>query len=149
LGTFKDGPVEWRTGEVVTITSEDIPGTHDPVSCTYCDLPGEVKPGDRLLIDDGQVVVEVQRVDGDSDIEVRVVEAGSVSDHKGVSLPNVAVTVPALSEKDTDDLRFALALGVDLVALSFVRSAEDINRVREIMAEVGVRRPVIAKIEKP
>ncbi|MBO0867384.1 MAG: pyruvate kinase [Micromonosporaceae bacterium] len=149
LGVFRDGPVEWRAGEIVTITSEDVPGTHDRISCTYCDLPGEVKPGDRLLIDDGRVVVEVRDVVDGKDIRVRVVEGGTVSDHKGVSLPNVAVTVPALSEKDGDDLRFALALGVDLVALSFVRSADDITRVRDVMAEVGVRRPVIAKIEKP
>jgi pyruvate kinase len=149
LGKFRDGPVEWRAGEIVTITSDDVPGTHDRVACTYCDLPAEVKPGDRLLIDDGRVVVEVQRVVGQTDIEARVVEGGTVSDHKGVSLPNVAVTVPALSEKDADDLRFALALGVDLVALSFVRSADDVTRVRDIMAEVEVRRPVIAKIEKP
>jgi pyruvate kinase len=149
LGHFATSPVEWCAGDRVVITSEDIVGTHDRVSCTYPKLPQEVKPGNRLLIDDGKVVVEVQEVVGGTDIRCLVIEGGPVSDHKGVSLPNVAVSVPALSEKDADDLRFALGLGVDLVALSFVRSPEDIKLVHEIMDEVGVRRPVIAKIEKP
>jgi pyruvate kinase len=148
LGKFKDGPVEWRTGETVVITSEDVEGTHDRVSCTYRKLPAEVKVGDRLLIDDGKVAVEVIAVEG-TDIRVLVVEGGQVSDNKGVSLPNVAVSVPAMSEKDEKDLRFALGLGVDLVALSFVRSPDDIRLVHQIMDEVGVRRPVLAKIEKP
>jgi pyruvate kinase len=148
LGRFKDGPVEWRTGETVVITSEEIEGTHDRVSCTYRKLPAEVKVGDRLLIDDGKVAVEVVGVEG-TDIRCLVVEGGPVSNNKGVSLPNVAVSVPAMSEKDIADLRFALGLGVDLVALSFVRSPDDIKLVHEIMDEVGVRRPVLAKIEKP
>jgi pyruvate kinase len=148
LGKFKDGPVEWRTGETVVITSADIEGTHDRVSCTYRKLPAEVKVGDRLLIDDGKVAVEVIAVEG-TDIRVLVVEGGQVSNHKGVSLPNVAVSVPALSEKDIEDLRFALRLGVDMVAMSFVRSPDDIKLVHEIMDELGSRRPVLAKIEKP
>jgi pyruvate kinase len=149
LGRFADGPVEWRTGDTVVITSDDILGTHDRVSCTYRRLPAEVHPGDRLLIDDGKVAVEVKAVIGGTDIQCLVIEGGQVSNNKGVSLPNIAVSVPALSDKDADDLRFALRLGVDLVALSFVRSPDDIKLVHEIMDEVGVRRPVIAKIEKP
>jgi pyruvate kinase len=149
LGRFADGPVEWRTGEVVRITSADVAGTHDRVSCSYDRLPAEVKPGDRLLIDDGRIALTVTGVDGGTDVVCHVDEGGEVSDHKGVSLPGVAVTVPALSAKDAEDLRFALGLGVDLVALSFVRSPDDVKLVREIMDEVGVRRPVIAKVEKP
>jgi len=148
LGRFADGPVEWRTGETVVITSEDVLGTHDRVSCTYRKLPAEVKVGDKLLIDDGKVAVEVTGVEG-QDIRCLVVEGGPVSNNKGISLPNVAVSVPALSDKDTADLRFALRLGVDLVALSFVRSPDDIKLVDEIMNEARVRRPVLAKIEKP
>ncbi|HLL67683.1 MAG TPA: pyruvate kinase [Micromonosporaceae bacterium] len=148
LGRFADGPVEWRTGESVVITSDDVIGTADRVSCTYKRLPAEVRSGDRLLIDDGKVAVEVTSVTG-PDIRCLVVEGGMVSNNKGVSLPNVAVSVPALSEKDADDLRFALRLGVDLVALSFVRSPDDIKLVHEIMDEVHERRPVIAKVEKP
>ena len=149
LGRFAEGPVEWRTGEIVVITSEDVAGTHDRVSCTYKRLPAEVKPGDRLLIDDGKVAVEVKSVIGRTDIECLVVEGGTVSNNKGVSLPNVAVSVPAMSEKDAEDLRFALRLPVDLVALSFVRSPDDVKLVHEVMDEVGVHRPVIAKVEKP
>jgi pyruvate kinase len=148
LGRFADGPHEWRTGDSVTITSDDILGTADRVSCTYAKLPMEVKTGDRLLIDDGKVAVEVTGVDR-NDIRCLVVEGGMVSNNKGVSLPNVAVSVPALSEKDIDDLRFALAIGADVIALSFVRSPDDLKPVHEIMDEVGIRRPVIAKVEKP
>jgi len=149
LGRFADGPHEWRTGDTVVITSEDVLGTADRVSCTYKRLPAEVKPGDRLLIDDGKVAVEVKAVVAGTDIECLVLEGGPVSNHKGVSLPNVAVSVPALSEKDAADLRFALRLGADLIALSFVRSPDDIKLLHEIMDEVGIRRPVIAKVEKP
>ena len=148
LGRFADGPVMWAEGERVIITSDDVVGTHDRVSCTYPQLPGEVRPGDRLLIDDGKVAVEVIEVNG-PDIVAVVTDAGTVSNNKGVSLPNVAVSVPALSEKDAADLRFALDLGVDMVALSFVRSPDDVKLVHEIMDEVGRRIPVIAKIEKP
>ncbi|HET6479180.1 MAG TPA: pyruvate kinase, partial [Actinoplanes sp.] len=148
LGKFADGPHVWNTGDIVTITSDDILGTIDRVSCTYSKLPQEVRAGDRLLIDDGKVAVEVTGVDF-NDIRCLVVEGGPVSNNKGVSLPNVAVSVPALSDKDAADLRFALGLGVDTVALSFVRSPDDIKLVHEIMAEEGRIVPVIAKVEKP
>jgi pyruvate kinase len=148
LGRFAENQVEWRTGDSVVITSDDILGTKDRVSCTYDRLPAEVKPGDRLLIDDGKVAVEVSAVNG-NDIRCLVIEGGPVSNNKGVSLPNVAVSVPAMSDKDADDLRFALRLGVDMVALSFVRSPLDIKLVHGIMDEEGIRRPVLAKVEKP
>ena len=148
LGRFADGPHTWRTGDNVVITSDVIEGSATRVSCTYEKLPKEVKAGDRLLIDDGKVAVEVKAVVG-NDIECLVIEGGPVSNNKGVSLPNVAVSVPALSEKDIEDIRFALRLGVDLVALSFVRSAEDIKGVHAVMDEEKVRLPVLAKIEKP
>ncbi|KUL24856.1 pyruvate kinase [Actinoplanes awajinensis] len=149
LGKFADGPHRWETGDQVVITSDDILGTRERVSCTYTKLPQEVKAGDRLLIDDGKVAVEVTGVVDGKDIQVLVTEGGPVSNNKGVSLPNVAVSVPAMSEKDELDLRFALKLGVDLVALSFVRSPEDIKMVHKVMDEEGVRVPVIAKVEKP
>ncbi len=148
LGRFADGPVQWRTGDTVIITSDDVLGTAERVSCTYRDLPVEVKVGDRLLIDDGKVSVEVKSVTG-TDIHALVLEGGEVSNHKGISLPNVAVSIPALTEKDVADLQFALRLGVDFVALSFVRSADDVLGVRKVMDDVGIRRPVLAKLEKP
>ncbi len=148
LGRFADGSAEWRTGDHVVLTSDEIEGTADRVSLTYKMLPAEVKPGDRLLIDDGRLSLEVKGVDG-PDVRCLVIEGGKVSNHKGVSLPNVAISVPALSEKDTEDLRFALELHVDMVALSFVRSPEDVKPVQAVMAETGVRLPVLAKVEKP
>ena len=148
LGKFADGPHRWETGDRVVITSDEILGTKERVSCTYKKLPHEVKVGDRLLIDDGKVAIEVTGLEGE-DIHCLVTEGGPVSNNKGVSLPNVAVSVPALSDKDEEDLRFALKLGVDLVALSFVRAPEDIDLVHKIMDEEGRRVPVIAKVEKP
>src|SRR5215211_5532594 len=148
LGRFVDGPVEWRTGETVTVTTDECLGDHDRVSTTYDRLSHEVAVGDRMLVDDGKIALEVTGVQG-NDVRCLVVGGGPVSNHKGLSLPNVKISVPALSEKDAEDLRFALALGVDLVALSFVRSPDDIKLVHQIMDEVGHRVPVIAKIEKP
>ena len=148
LGTFADGPTIWATGEAVTITTEPCPGTHDRVSTTYAGLAGDVAAGDRLLVDDGRVALRVVEVDG-PEVRLVVTEGGPVSNNKGLSLPGVSVSVPALSEKDIEDLRFALTLRVDLVALSFVRSPDDITDVHKIMDEYGARLPVLAKIEKP
>jgi pyruvate kinase len=148
LGEFVDPPVCWRPGDRVAITTEPVPGTADRVSCSYPRLPAEVAPGDRLLIDDGRVALEVLGADA-TEVHAKVVEGGEISDHKGVSLPGVALSAPALSDKDIEDLQFALGLGVDLVALSFVRSPNDVDGVREVMARSGVRRPVLAKLEKP
>ncbi|MGL5858450.1 MAG: pyruvate kinase [Angustibacter sp.] len=148
LGKFANGPVELLAGDVFTITTEDVPGDRELVSTTYQGLPGDARPGDRVLIDDGKVAVEVMRVDGPR-VVTRVLEGGRVSDHKGLNLPGVAVSVPAMSEKDEQDLRWALQLRADFVALSFVRSAADVDDVRRIMREEGVMLPVLAKIEKP
>ncbi|MBW3648636.1 MAG: pyruvate kinase, partial [Actinobacteria bacterium] len=148
LGTFADGPVVWATGETVTITTDDVPGDHDRVSTTYDGLAADVSVGDRLLVDDGRVGLRVVSVEG-SDVRLQVTEGGPVSNNKGLSLPGIAVSVPALSDKDEEDLRFALGLRVDMVALSFVRNAADIARVHAIMDEIGHRMPVLAKIEKP
>ena len=149
LGRFADGPVEWATGERVTITVDDIVGDHDRVSTTYKGLAEDARPGDRLLIDDGKVGLVVDEVRG-ADVVCRVTEGGEVSNNKGISLPGMNVSVPAMSEKDIEDLKFALELGVDFVALSFVRSAGDADLVRAVMDEVGAPHvPVIAKLEKP
>ncbi|WP_029144268.1 pyruvate kinase [Microbacterium luticocti] len=148
LGKFADGPHELAEGDVFTITTEDVPGTKDLVSTTFAGLPDDVSPGDFLLIDDGKVRVQVTSVDGPA-VTTRVVVGGPVSDNKGINLPGVAVNVPALSEKDEADLRWALNIGADIIALSFVRDAKDVQRVHVIMAEEGRRVPVIAKIEKP
>lgn len=149
LGRFEgDGKTYWETGETVRITVDDIEGTHDRVSTTYKQLAQDAKPGDRLLVDDGKVGLVCTDIDG-NDVVCRVTEGGPVSNNKGVSLPGMDISVPALSEKDKEDLRFALQLGVDIIALSFVRSPADVELVHEIMDEVGRRVPVVAKLEKP
>lgn len=148
LGRFADGKAVWENGDTVRITVEECEGSHDRVSTTYKQLAEDAKPGDRLLIDDGKVALTVEHIDGD-DVVCTVTEGGPVSNNKGLSLPGVAVSVPALSAKDIGDLEFALTLGVDLIALSFVRSPADIELVHEVMDRVGRRVPVIAKLEKP
>ncbi len=148
LGRFLEGKTVWATGEEVRITVDDIDGTHDRVSTTYKELAKDAKAGDRLLVDDGKVGLVVTRVDG-NDVVCRVTEGGPVSNNKGVSLPGMDVSVPALSEKDIEDLEFALKLGVDFIALSFVRSPSDVELVHDVMDRVGRRVPVIGKLEKP
>jgi pyruvate kinase len=146
--TFGDGAQDLRAGDTFTITVREVKGTKDIVGTTYKGLVGDVSEGDTLLIDDGRINLEVTSTT-DTDVVCRVVVGGVISNNKGINLPGVAVSVPALSEKDEDDLRWGLRLGIDYVALSFVRNASDITRVHEIMDEEGVRLPVIAKIEKP
>ena len=148
LARFTNGPHELSRGDVFTITTDEIEGTKDRVGTTYKGLPGDCKAGDRILIDDGKVTVEVTSVT-QTDVVTKVIEPGAVSNNKGINLPGVAVSVPALSEKDIDDLRWGLKAGADFIALSFVRSADDIKDVHRIMDEEGIRVPVIAKIEKP
>ena len=148
LARFANGPHDLSRGDVFTITTDEIEGTKDRVGTTYKGLPGDCKAGDRILIDDGKVTVEVTSVTK-TDVVTKVIEPGAVSNNKGINLPGVAVSVPALSEKDIDDLRWGLKAGADFIALSFVRSADDIKDVHRIMDEEGIRVPVIAKIEKP
>jgi len=148
LGTFVDGKHELEVGDTFTITTEDVPGTKELVSTTHKGLPGDARVGDPILIDDGKVLVRVTAVEGPR-VVTRVEVPGPVSNNKGLNLPGVAVSVPALSEKDTEDLRWALRVGADLIALSFVRSAKDYDDVRRIMEEEGRVVPVIAKVEKP
>ncbi|WJX99257.1 pyruvate kinase [Curtobacterium sp. 458] len=148
LAKFADGPHELAVGDVFTITTEDVPGSKEVCGTTFKGLPQDVKPGDPLLIDDGRVRLRVLDTDGVR-VRTEVVVAGTVSNNKGINLPGVAVNVPALSEKDEADLRWAIRQGADLIALSFVRNAADVQRAHEIMDEEGKRLPVIAKIEKP
>ncbi|MGH1527101.1 pyruvate kinase [Leifsonia sp. L25] len=148
LGKFEAGPYDLAQGDIFKITTDDIIGTKEISSTTFKGLPNDVKPGDFLLIDDGKVRVRVVEVEGNV-VTTEVIVAGPVSNNKGINLPGVAVNVPALSEKDEADLRWGLKLGADIIALSFVRNAADIERVHEIMAEEGRKVPVVAKIEKP
>ena len=148
LGPFSGGPILLQPGSQFTITTEDVDGDADIAATTYQGLPVDVRAGDRILVDDGRVALQAVRVEGPR-VVTQVVEGGVVSDHKGINLPGVAVSVPALSDKDVDDLRWALHLRADLVALSFVRSAADAALVHKIMDQEGIRLPLLAKIEKP
>jgi pyruvate kinase len=148
LGRFAAGPVIWATGEQIVITTAACRGDHDRVSTTHDGLAADVRPGDRLLVDDGKIDLRVLDVN-DGDISCEILHGGPVSDHKGISLPSIDVSVPPLCEKDIEDLRFALELGVDMVAMSFVRVPEEVKLAHAIMDDVGWRVPVIAKLEKP
>ncbi len=148
LGVFADGPVILTAGDTFTITTDDILGDQTRCSTTYAGLPGDVNVGDEILIDDGRMRLRATKVTA-TDVTCAVETTGPVSNNKGINLPGVMVSVPAMSEKDNDDLRFALHLGADFIALSFVRSADDYDDVRKIMDEEGIVIPVIAKIEKP
>ncbi len=148
LGRFSAGPHELLRGDTFTITTDDIAGTKEKVGTTYKGLPGDCKAGDTIMIDDGKVSVQVVQVKG-NDVITKVIQPGMVSNNKGINLPGVAVSLPALSEKDIADLRWGLKAGADFIALSFVRNAADIKDVHKIMEEVGIKVPVIAKIEKP
>ncbi|MDO5712054.1 MAG: pyruvate kinase, partial [Micrococcales bacterium] len=145
---FSAGPVHLSVGDHFTITTDDVDGDKTRVGTTYKGLPGDVRAGDLLLIDDGKIALRALEVTP-TEVRTEVVEGGVVSNNKGINLPGVAVSVPALSEKDEEDLRWGLQEGADWIALSFVRDASDVERCHEIMEQEGIRRPVIAKIEKP
>ncbi|MDL5200962.1 pyruvate kinase [Streptomyces sp. ALI-76-A] len=149
LGRFTEGPVLLERGDPFTLTVEEgTEGDRHTCGTTHAGLATDVTPGERILVDDGKVSLQVTGIDGPR-VHTTVIEGGMVSDHKGLNLPGVAVSVPALSDKDEADLRWALHAGFDIIALSFVRSGHDIQDVHRIMDEEGRRLPVIAKIEKP
>ncbi|GAA2721143.1 MULTISPECIES: pyruvate kinase [Streptomyces] len=148
LGRFHEGPVLLERGDTFTITVEETQGDRHHCGTTYPGLAADVTKGERILVDDGRVTLEVVEIDGPR-VKTLVLEGGMVSDHKGLNLPGVAVSVPALSEKDVEDLRWAIRTGADIIALSFVRNAHDIDDAHRVMNEEGRRLPVIAKIEKP
>ncbi|MSP61845.1 MAG: pyruvate kinase [Myxococcales bacterium] len=150
IGRFALGEVELEPGADFMITTEECLGDGEHASTTYEGLPGDVKPGNILLLDDGMLQLEVDRVEG-REVYTRVLIGGTLKDNKGLNLPGVNVSAPALTEKDRADLAFGIALGVDFVALSFVRSADDLGEARRLIAAAGNGKkvPLIAKIERP
>ena len=148
LGNFIDGEAFLTPGGRFVITTEDVPGTAERASTTLHTLTDDVSPGDQILINDGAIELRAIEVTA-TDVVTEVIVGGRVSDHKGINLPGVPVSVPALSEKDERDLRWALRHGVDMVALSFVRNASDVEGVRAVMDSEDRHVPVIAKLEKP
>ncbi len=148
LGTFKDGPQFLANESIFTITTEAVPGTSEIASTTYADFARDVKPGDTVLLADGAFQLQVVDSNGIA-ARCRVVSGGIISDRKGINLPGVNVSTPSLSKKDVADAHFAVEHGVDFLALSFVRQARDVLRLRHLLDEVEAKQPIIAKIEKP
>ena len=149
IGALVDGgPVRLVDGARLTITTRPVVGTAALVSTTYQHLPADVKPGDRILLDDGLLELRVLAVASEQ-VETEVVHGGLLGAHKGINLPGVAVSAPALTDKDREDLRFGLAHGVDAVALSFVRRLADVTAARAALREAGADVPIIVKLEKP
>ena len=148
LGRFANGKEELEVGDRFTITTEECAGDVERCSTTFKGLPGDVSAGDTILIDDGRIQLHADEVT-DTEVITTVTVGGPVSNNKGINLPGVAVSIPALTDKDKADLRWALKQGVDMVAMSFVRSAADVEEAHRIMSEEGRRVPIIAKIEKP
>ncbi len=148
VGRFADGEIMLEVGATFTVTTRDVPGDVRQVSTTYTGLPGDLQPGDEVLLDDGALRLRVISVN-DTDVTTGVEVGGKLKNNKGINLPGVDVSAEAMTEKDVEDLRWALSMPVDWVALSFVRRASDVDAVRKIMDEEDVHLPVVAKIEKP
>jgi pyruvate kinase len=148
LGTFKDGPCRLEDGAIFTITTEAVEGSSAIASTTYAQLALDVKSGDSILLADGTVRLRVISTDGIA-VRSEVVNGGMISDRKGINLPGVSISTPSLSKKDVADAHFGVHQGVDFFALSFVRQARDVLRLRHLLEEVDAKQPIIAKIEKP
>lgn len=148
-GRLTDGrPVALRQGQKIVISTGDIEGTGERVSTTYSDLPNDVKPQDQILLADGAIELRVVSVSG-SDITCEVMNGGILGEHKGINLPGTKISAPSITEKDRKDLGFAVGLGADYIAMSFVRSENDVSELKKLLKEKGSSLPVIAKIEKP
>jgi len=148
LGAFEGGAATLRRGRPFVLTTTPGPGSAERVSISYEGFCRDVKPGDRVLIDDGRIALEIEDVRGD-DVVCRVETGGVVQDHKGVNLPRTVVRMAVLTEKDREDLAFGLRHGVDYIGVSFVRSAADVLEVREFINEHGSDTQVVAKLERP
>lgn len=147
-GRFADGAIELVAGTEVTITTRDVLGGDGLIPSAYAGIVDDVKPGVRVLLDDGKLELEVLAVDG-TEIRCRVRHGGVLKDRKGINLPDSAVSAPSLTEQDAADARFAMQLGVDWLALSFVRHARDIDALRALVKDCGADVGIVAKIEKP
>ncbi len=147
-GKLREGNVELKEGAEVRITTEEVEGDGTHFSANYALLAREVKPGDRILISDGEIELQVIETTA-TDVTARVIHGGMLGEHKGINLPGAHISIPSITEKDVADLRFGISCGVDLVAQSFVRSADDCRRARALIEEFGSKAKLIAKIEKP
>ncbi|WMI66792.1 pyruvate kinase [Aestuariibaculum sp. YM273] len=150
VGVMKEEVVVNPGDEIVFATGERFEGTKERVYMTYERFPQDAKPGERILLDDGKLIFEVVSTDGDSEVKAKVIQGGPLKSKKGVNLPNTNISQPALTEKDIEDAIFAISQDVDWIALSFVRHAEDLQQLRDLIAKHTEHKiPIVAKIEKP
>ena len=148
-GRLKDRKaIALQKGQTVTITAKDVMGTPELISTTYQELAGDIKPGEHILLSDGRIELVVKKISG-ADVICEVLNGGTLGEHQGINLPGTTVSIPSLTEKDEEDLAFGLTHGVDVIAISFVRTADDVVRARRAIAARGGSAPVIAKLEKP
>ena len=148
-GEMTEDSVELKVGEQVIVQTDEIIGTEEVFSINYSKLPEDVKKGELILLDDGKIMLEVIKTDGKKRITCKVIQGGKLSSNKGVNFPNTKISMPSLTEKDEQDLSFALDQDVDWIGLSFVRSARDMIDLKHRISSVGAKAKVIAKIEKP
>ncbi len=147
LGNIPNGPVTIKNGDLFSLVEDDVDGNAARATVTYKDLYKEARAGERILIDDGLVELRVEEI-VEGELRCRVVTGGDISSHKGVNLPGTVLSIPSLTEKDLDDLRFGIASNVDFIAVSFVRSDKDLDPAYRMMEEEGHPIPIISKIEK-
>lgn len=147
-GRMVDGAIRLVKGEKIDITTDDLLGQPGLISTIYKALPHDVKPGSKILLDDGMIELKVVAITGKT-VNCTIIQGGILKDLKGINLPGVAVSAPSLSEKDRGDLEFCMEMGVDFIALSFVRQASDVKSLKDIIHARGLNIPVVAKIEKP
>ncbi|MFZ0689709.1 MAG: pyruvate kinase, partial [Acidobacteriaceae bacterium] len=141
-------PVQLKAGQRLTITPRDILGTSAVIATTFPTLAENLEPGARILLSDGLIELRVLQIPGE-DVDCEVINGGMLGEHKGINLPGIAVRVPSLTEKDEEDLEFGMKHGVDAIAVSFVRTAEDVRHVKFRVAALGLETWIIAKLEKP
>jgi pyruvate kinase len=148
VGEIEGGTVTLEPGATVVLTPETVVGTAQRVSISFPGLAGDLKPGDCLLVDDGDVELRVEKLDADGAIHCHVEEGGTLSSRRGINLPGIRVSLPSVTDKDEQDMAFAVEQGIDFLALSFVQSAADVRSLKQRLAALGADIPVIAKIEK-
>ena len=146
---MQDNGVMLEAGKQIIITTEEQIGTATHIYTNYKEFPSDVKPGERVLLDDGKIAIRILSTDGKKEVLCEIIQGGILSSKKGLNLPETKVSLPSLSKKDLNDLEFALSMNIDWIGLSFVRTAEDVRVLKGIIAENGKHAKVVAKIEKP
>jgi pyruvate kinase len=149
VGVMQDNGVMLEAGKQIIITTEEQIGTATHIYTNYKEFPSDVKPGERVLLDDGKIAIRILSTDGKKEVLCEIIQGGILSSKKGLNLPETKVSLPSLSKKDLNDLEFALSMNIDWIGLSFVRTAEDVRVLKGIIAENGKHAKVVAKIEKP